>query len=275
MPITLYPHLNLVTPTTLNTHVAGGVPYQRVLASRSAFTVPDAAEAELLVNTFGLYANGASGPAVFYQYPSPLRMNWTINPSIETDSSGWDSSGVRDTSWGMAGAANLRVQASRTNNDLSCFNTAAGYVPVAAGDVITTSVYYKIGPNATNTGASNGPRLLISYDDGSGAFALRTDATPTVPAPAVAATGRLSLTGAAAPAGTTRIRARLLAGVSTGTQFIDTQFDAILTEKVGTLGAYFDGSGYIDPEGLWVSPSTAVAWTGASGGSPSVIGLKY
>jgi hypothetical protein len=224
--------------------------------------------AELYIDDVVLMAVPATGYST--------RRNLVPNPSFEVNvTTGWDNSGTptRDTSWSQFGAASMRKVQSATSNDVSIFQ-APPYVAIAPGDIVTVSAYYKIGSGATNTGAGNGPRLIVDFDNGSGTFALGNFATPNIPAPAVGATGRLSLTLPAAPAGATRFRIRMLCGVTTGTQTVDVLWDGVLAEKAGSAGTYFDGSGYDDGAGHFIASATSdhvFGWDGAAGTSTSVL----
>jgi hypothetical protein len=203
------------------------------------------------------------------------RRNLAVNPRIGLNTTGWQGSGMsRDISWSQFGTASLRQTLAVANNDASIFSSTSAYFAASPGDVLAISAYYKIGSGATNTGAGNGPRLGIQWDDGSGTFNLGSDYGVASAPPAIGTTGRATKITNPAPAGTKQCRIRLISGQTVGTQTVDTLWSAIMCERANVINPYFDGNGYVDNSGNYIQSrvGSVTGWVGTPHASVSDIG---
>lgn len=197
------------------------------------------------------------------------RRNLCTNPSFEVNASGWSSGSgalTRDTGWSKYGSASGRRTGTVTNNDVSTFSD---YFAVAAGSVLQLAAVIKAASGYTATGAGNGPRFQIQWStDGVNNNNGNSIAAST--AALSAAEERAISYSATAPAGTTSARVRVICGITTGSQTVDTYIDAVLFEQAASAGRYFDGSGYVNAAGVWV-PSDGIecGWRGTAHASAS------
>jgi hypothetical protein len=190
--------------------------------------------------------NATASVTVAISNPSvPTRTNLCINPSFETDTSGWYSQdATRDGTTSSVGVGSGKIVAPAANSGSYFFVD----LPCAPGDVFTLSVDYKTG--ATISGAWGLYYQMSAGPVGSTLITARSTF------------GRASLTTLVVPTGVTSIR--IFPMWSTGNSGAgDTIWiDAVLIEKTSVANPYFDGN----------TPNTTgvtYAWTGAPNASMS------
>jgi len=175
------------------------------------------------------------------------RKNYCPNPSCKVDTTGWSGGG---SSPAFSRATNISGQPRSTGilwtgNGFS--QTPAGVC--AAGDIFTVSFYLT---NRT-TFSVNSKIAYISYTRSSGGDTFPQ--TMSIPNTADGATSRASFTTSAAPSLATGIY--LIIDAINGTGGSGIWIGSVLFEKVGSLGAYFDGD------------SANAVWDGTDGKSTS------
>lgn len=202
----------------------------------------------------------AAMATVTLNWTGSTRTNYITNPSFETGTTGWTATrGViaAVTTSAQVGTKSLQFTCNVTTNVASGQYVQGPVVDVVAGDVWTASAY------VLWVGNGYGSQVSIQWlaADAVTEVSRSTRAFAITPG----AFSRQYITGTA-PAGASK--ARVLIGTYNEAMPNNAQFriDAVMLEKSGTLGDYFDGS----------VPDTAgvdYAWTGTADASTSTVTL--
>jgi hypothetical protein len=194
------------------------------------------------------------------------RRNYFPNPSGETGTTGWlgyiGSTLSQYTADSYVGAACLRSEKSSAACGITSDSLINGGGAFES-ETLTASVWIKAGPNYDGTTQLR--FLLREYEsDGSTIVGTTTVVIGAVPDEwtQIEVTRDFSATGE-------RAYIFLIDSGAFGGQ-MDVLMDGWLLEIADSAGTYFDGSGYIDDSGAWVSdPGGHTGWTGTAHESAS------
>jgi len=194
------------------------------------------------------------------------RRNYCPNPSFETNTTGWlmgwgGGSGLtltRTSDWARTGAWSCRCQA--TGGGAAYVGAYHANITISAGSTHTVSARVR----SRNGGTYS---MLVYLSGGSGDQA-------TAGASVVLAAGEeatISHTITSINGNTLLIPIPRAEGTPAT---IDFDLDAVLVERAATVGNYFDGSGYFNSAGVWVSdPGGHSGWLGTAHATQSDKGV--
>lgn len=220
------------------------------------------AQGGLTVGGSDAFVNGATdfdGSNDYISTSYGTRRNLVTNPSFEVDTAGWTtgllhagaSTLTRTSAQSYRGSNSLKVDTSGSVN--SGVEVASG-LTATAGQQVTVTIALR--------GGSGGESVqLVLSDSASGG---QTTSTKTL------TTGWqvFSIT-ATLPNGAIRFAVRVPSATA-----LTFYLDAVLIEQAAATAAYFDGSGYDDANGNFVSANgTVVGWLGTAHASASDKGV--
>ena len=241
-----------------------GVPGE-AMDREGGYTLTPTNGAALSASTvLGLPAWSLDGSNDYIATSFGTRRNLCTNPSIETNTTGWAGDGgtiSRDLTEfysGIGGVASLKV--TGTGGGPGRGTAMSPAITVASSTTYTFSCWVK-------GIASAALRLYVNESVG-GAQTWTTNFTATGSWQRVSVT---FTTGASA----TAVIPRVITQANLDTTFY---VDGVLVEQAGSLGTYFDGSGYVNGSGAWVATDEvwrtdlSQAWTGTAHASTSTLG---
>jgi len=201
-------------------------------------------------------------------YTTTTRTNLVVNPSLETDISGWETisspSVTRITTDSYIGNSCARVLINTPSaSGARIDNTSAYRIPVVAGQTLSASAYMK------NQSGSRNLRISIRFYYSSTTLDVLQSNTGTILTNPTNWT-RSSVT-ATAPSNAFWADVSISA-TTTGLATDAYLFDSVLVEKSATVQTYFDGS-YL-PTNTATQAFANNTWTGTANASTSTI-IQY
>jgi len=218
------------------------------------------------------------GANSFFQSNYITRRNWMIYPRIDHQRTGWGAThngaiqklSVTDE-WAPFGGYSLKSEVGPGDGKFTAVGTyGVGKIPVQPGEVLSGGMRLRVEGNWTH-------RLWIAFYDENGKF--HSDSVQPNSYTTTQGDHWMTTEGRVVPEGAAYALLRVGGVAPVGEHFTVWIAGGIIERSATLTGPYFDGSGYVDESGQWVSQPNAqtgdrrTGWAGTPFASESAFGV--